>query len=130
MEMSKGLTSKLILLVLGMGLLFQWLHLSELVSHSESASGVASEMQRAPASELALTADDCSAPASHEGSDQGHDESCLVGCHMHCHANCRPAVLATASFDHALSVLHLGASSENILLSDPHYGSLLRPPSA
>ncbi|MBS1985394.1 MAG: hypothetical protein JST16_14610 [Bdellovibrionales bacterium] len=130
--MAKTLTSKLILLVLGIGLLSQWLHLSELVAHSErvTAATTTSKAQRAPAAQASLAADDCSSPTSHEGTDQDHDEDCALSCHSHCHSSCRPAMLAATQLDHALSILHSGVSSENTLISDPHYGSLLRPPTA
>ena len=132
MQMAKTLTSKLILLVLGIGLLSQWLHLSELVAHSEqvTAAGTTSKAQRAPTTQASLAADDCSSPTSHEGTDQDHDEDCAISCHSHCHSNCRSALIAANKLDHALSALHAGVSSENVLISDPHYGSLLRPPSA
>lgn len=134
MGMAKALTSKLILMVLGIGLLSQWLHLSELAVHNKrvaTASIVDSQAKRVPVSQALLVAADCSSPMSHEGTGQEHDgDDCVVGCHSHCHSNCRPAILAVSQFDHALSILQSGVSSENTLISDPHYGSLLRPPSA
>lgn len=129
MNMFSARTLKLLMLVLGVALFSEWFHLSEFSSHTVVASESQSHKTRTPASSEGptLNASDCTAPMSHTQSPLEQD--CVVHCHTHSH-NCGIALLSATGLNHALSFLQAGLSSESLRVLDPHYGSLLRPPTA
>ena len=130
MNMGSARYLKLIMLVLGVALFSEWFHLVELAPHSAQASVHTEHAKCGPSpKETSISASDCSSPFSHQDSSSS-DQDCVVHCHAHCHAGCSVALVSGLSHEHGLSHTQAGFSSNSLLVLDPHYGSLLRPPAA